>query len=471
MSASAHEIAKLHQWLAEHEQDLLNDLLTLLRFPSEKAAPEPGAPFGSANRDALEFALGLGDSWGMRTANIEGMVGYAEFGSGDPLIVSLGHVDVVPTGPGWASDPYAAEIREGYIYARGSVDDKGPTMASYYAARAIQSCFPDIGARIRLIFGCDEESGMTCVQRYVETEEKPTFGIAPDAMWPCVHAEKGIASFTVSGQVPAGDFRIINLSGGQRLNIVIDALEAEVEVAHSHADEVERKLKGYWDANVAWHRKENYFVFKATGKAAHGSTPFLGDSAATRMFRLFLALCPVEDQSFFTWLLGTTHPSGVGLGLHLRDADSHDLTSNLGIVRMDGHRIDLSYNIRYPVTLMGSQIHTHASAFLEDQGPANFEITKFDDSSPLYFPKDHPLVHTIVDVVEQESGERMKPQSMGGGTYARMIPNTVAVGTGWSGDGHAHEIDERLKVDHLYRMSRIYATILYSLALKAMEIR
>lgn len=54
---------------------------------------------------------------------------------------------------------------------------------------------------------------------------------------------------------------------------------------------------------------------------------------------------------------------------------------------------------------------------------------------------------------------------MGGGTYARAIPNTVSIGTGWEGDGKAHETDERLKVEHLFKMSRIYAHILYRLAL------
>jgi succinyl-diaminopimelate desuccinylase len=56
---------------------------------------------------------------------------------------------------------------------------------------------------------------------------------------------------------------------------------------------------------------------------------------------------------------------------------------------------------------------------------------------------------------------------MGGGTYARAIPNTVSIGTGWLGDGKAHETDERLKVEHLFKMSRIYAHIFYKLAIVA----
>jgi succinyl-diaminopimelate desuccinylase len=59
---------------------------------------------------------------------------------------------------------------------------------------------------------------------------------------------------------------------------------------------------------------------------------------------------------------------------------------------------------------------------------------------------------------------------MGGGTYARKIPNTVSIGTGWHGDGEAHQTDERLKIDNLYRMSRIYANILYRLVKLASDV-
>jgi succinyl-diaminopimelate desuccinylase len=95
---------------------------------------------------------------------------------------------------------------------------------------------------------------------------------------------------------------------------------------------------------------------------------------------------------------------------------------------------------------------------------SGFKLKVTRDSPALYFPLDHPLVTTIVDVYEEETGERKKPGTMGGGTYARAIPNTVSIGTGWEGDGRAHETDERLKVEHLFKMSRIYAHILYRLA-------
>jgi succinyl-diaminopimelate desuccinylase len=120
-------------------------------------------------------------------------------------------------------------------------------------------------------------------------------------------------------------------------------------------------------------------------------------------------------------------------------------------------------NVRYPVTWKGSDMRSRCEAKLAALGEG-FRLELFDDSPSLYFPLDHPLVKTICDVYEAETGERKTPGVMGGGTYARAIPNTVSIGTGWSGDGGAHENDERVKVEHLYKMSRIYAHILVRLA-------
>src|SRR5579885_1238024 len=190
-------IARLHAWLKAHEQQLLDDYRKMLQIPSIEGDPAPNAPFGIENRKALDFALELSNKAGMKTKDLEGYVGYADFGQGQRLVLSLGHLDVVPVGPGWKHEPFGAEIDEGYVYARGAVDDKGPTMASFYAMRAIKECCPDLPARMRQVFGCNEESGFKCVERYAETEEHPTFGVAPDSGWPLYNGEKGITNLNI----------------------------------------------------------------------------------------------------------------------------------------------------------------------------------------------------------------------------------------------------------------------------------
>lgn len=456
-------VAKLHEWLRAHESELLADTQAMLRIPSLESAPKPNAPYGEENRQALDLALGLARDSGMTTRELEGHIGWGEIGQGDRLVMSLGHLDVVPVGPGWKHEPFGAEIDGGYLYSRGSCDDKGPTMASFYAVRAIQAVIPGIPARIRQVFGCNEESGFGCVHRYMQTEEAPTYGVAPDAGWPLYHAEKGIANLIVTVPLNKGGFELVMIEGGQRPNIVIDHCAAKIRVKDSARKEVEAKLADSWDRNLQFEWRGDELSVEAGGKACHGSMPFGGDSAAVRILRFLYEMAPLEAGSYFGELLYTAHPSGPGLGIHGNDDVSHDLTNNLGIVRTVGDHLELTFNVRYPTTWKGDRLRamceTHVAGL-----ESGFKLAEFTDSPSLYFPLDHPLVRTICDVYHEETGESRKPGVMGGGTYARAIPNTVSIGTGWEGDGKAHETDERLKVDHLFRMSRIYAHILYRLA-------
>jgi succinyl-diaminopimelate desuccinylase len=457
-------VAKIQDWLNAHEQELLADTRRMLQIASIEGEPAPNAPFGPENREALDLALDLAAQWGMQTKDLEGYIGYGEFGQGERLIVSLGHLDVVPVGPGWKHEPFGAEIDGDYIYARGSTDDKGPTMASFYAMRAIKECVPNIPARMRQVFGCNEESGFKCVERYVQTEEAPTFGVAPDSGWPLYHAEKGIANLEVSVPIKRGEFELIEVTGGQRPNIVIDTCDARVRVDASARKHVEEKLGDSWDKNLSWTWEGDVLSIHANGKAAHGSFPYGGDSAAIRMFRFLVDLAPLSVHKFYEELFSTGHISGAGLGIHGADDVSRDLTSNLGIVSTENGSVELLFNIRYPVTWTGEQLEKKCRDFLATL-QSGFTLKFVRDSPPLYFPLDHPLVKTICDVVAAETGEKKTPGVMGGGTYARAIPNTVSIGTGWEGDGNAHETDERLKVENLFKMARIYAHILYRLAI------
>ena len=459
-------VQRLLDWLKENERSLLDDTVAMLRIPSLEAEAAPNAPYGAENRRALDLALDLSRAAGMRTTDLEGHLGYAEFGEGEGMVMSLGHLDVVPTGPGWKHDPFGAEIEGGYLYARGATDDKGPTMASFYAMRAIQACCPDLGVRMRQAFGCNEESGFGCVARYMETEEAPTFGVAPDSGWPCYHAEKGIANLELAWTIPTGDFELLELEGGQRPNIVIDSCSARVRVSPQRRREVDGMLADAWDRNVTFAWEGDVLGLFAIGKAAHGARPFTGDSAAIRVVRFLYEIAPVHVKGLYEELLDATHPGGAGLGIAGSDDVAGDLTANLGIINVREGRVEFLVNVRYPVTWTGEELQAKCRKYLS-RLVGDFELRVTRDSPPLYFPIDHPLVRTVIEVYEEESGERREPGTMGGGTYARAIPNTVSIGTCWEGDGRAHETDERLKIENLFRASRIYARVLYRLAQEA----
>jgi succinyl-diaminopimelate desuccinylase len=456
-------VGAAQDWLEQHEQELIEDTRSLLRIESLEAPAEPNAPFGSGCRRALDFVLNLGVSWGMRTRDVEGFAGHAEFGSGDGLVMSLGHVDVVPVSDGWKHAPFGAEIDDGYLFARGALDDKGPTMAAFYAARALKETGADLGVRMRLVFGCNEESGFRCVKRYFEVEEAPTFGVAPDAGWPLYHAEKGIADFVIRAPRPVGGITLVSMEGGQRPNIVVDHVVAIAEIAPNLIETAKETISEYWDKNITFAVDGTRCTIESRGKAAHGSEPFQGDSAVVRAFRAIRAIAPADQFDDYSSLLELGQPSGVGLGILGCDDVSGGLTTNIGIVHTDGADLVFTVNVRYPVKWTGRELQDKWENHRAKDLPT-YKLDRFSDSPPLYFPLDQKPVTTIVDVYRQETGDDKAPGVMGGGTYARAVPNTVSIGTGWEGDGPAHENDEKVRVDHLLKMAKIYAHIFYRLA-------
>lgn len=455
-------LKEIHQWLEDHQEELIQDCQELLKFPSKQEKPQPNQPFGMSLRHTLDFMLQKGQSWEMKTKDLEGYIGYSEIGQGEKMIMAFGHIDVVPEGKGWTHDPFGANIIGDYLYSRGSVDDKGPTMASYYAVRALQQIVKDLPKRVRCVFGCNEESGFACIDKYVQEEELPEYGFSPDADWPLAHAEKGVMNLIVSFPTLTGSLEILEIQGGEKDNVVPDFCEATLKISPEIQIEVKQILSRYWDKNIFIEWNNNHLNIKTNGLAAHSSTPHQGDSAITRILRLIWQIAPVNQQKEALHIFETTAFSGGGLGIAGSDEPSRDLTSNLSMISQTNNQLVLNFNIRYPVTWKGSDVTQRAEKFLKKNFPScSVKATK--DSAPLYVPLENPLVQTILEVYKEETGENLEPLSIGGGTYARVVPNTVSVGTGWAGDTGVHGPDERIKVEHILKLSKIYAAILYRL--------
>lgn len=117
---------------------MMEDLFALLRINSERddSKADKEHPFGPGPVKALEHFLAMAERDGYKTRNIDNYAGDFEFGEGDEVLGIFAHLDVVPAGSGWDTDPYEPVIKDGRLYARGSSDDKGPTMACYYALKS-----------------------------------------------------------------------------------------------------------------------------------------------------------------------------------------------------------------------------------------------------------------------------------------------------------------------------------------------
>ena len=149
--------------VAARKEDLLADLFSLLKINSERDDSQvtPETPFGPGPVAALQQFLSLAERDGYATKNVDNYAGHFTYGDDLPedaeVLGIFAHMDVVPAGTGWDSNPYEPEIRDGKIYARGASDDKGPTMACYYGLKILKELNVPLTKKIRFIAGTDEE--------------------------------------------------------------------------------------------------------------------------------------------------------------------------------------------------------------------------------------------------------------------------------------------------------------------------
>ena len=85
------------------------------------------------------------------------ILGY--LGSGRPIVALLAHMDIVPPGDGWRTDPFNPAIKSGRIYGRGAVDNKGPYAASWAAVKAVFDSGIPLNGTVILGAVVDEERG------------------------------------------------------------------------------------------------------------------------------------------------------------------------------------------------------------------------------------------------------------------------------------------------------------------------
>ena len=284
---------EIKQAIANAFDEEVAALQGLLRIKSVEALGENGTVFGQGAADCLAYVLKRGAELGFTGRDVDGYCGYLEYGAGEELVTVLGHLDVVPEGTGWTYPPYAAEIHDGKIYARGAIDDKGPMVAAMYALKAVKESGVSLKRRVRLLFGLNEETGCECMKHYVEKgEELPAFGFTPDGDFPIIHGEKGICTVLYHHELRPGSHAITRLYGGMALNAVPAEAAAELNWPESERAKVLlRQAEG-----ITVSETENGLRVTAKGRSAHGSKPELGVNAIVKL-AAFLETLPLEAES------------------------------------------------------------------------------------------------------------------------------------------------------------------------------
>lgn len=115
----------------------------------------------------------------------------------------------------------------------------------------------------------------------------------------------------------------------------------------------------------------------------------------------------------------------------MRDELSGPLTLNLGVAKFEQETLSLVFSVRYPVTLKYDLVYPRLSRGFTLGG---FTETEMTHAAAIYMPPESELIRRLSKVYEEQTGEKADLKSIGGGTYAKSMPNLVAFGPIFPGD-------------------------------------
>lgn len=458
-------------WLELAEQkrtEMIEELQKLIQIPSvldEKAATEE-MPFGPKPLEALIHMLSEGKNEGLVTKNIDNMAGHIEMGDGEETLGILCHVDVVPVGEGWTYPPFEGVVADDKIYGRGAIDDKGPTIAAWMAMKLVKESGIPLHKKVRLIIGTDEESGFRCVERYFEKEPMPEIGFAPDADFPIINAEKGIANliFTQTGSTETETIQFFQ--AGKRTNMVPDEAFALIFGGLHSIKQKFSEFSTEHGFNGEVTQEGPMVKVLVRGKSAHAMEPDEGVNAAILLAK-FLQVVPLTPHSkaFVDFLvIGFGDDSrGHALSLNFSDDVSGDTTLNPGVIHYapaqgSCTQVSMRYSVTYP-------FEEKLSTCRETLQNLGITLDLGSNSKPHYVDKEDILIKSLQKVYERQTGEEAKLLSIGGGTYARVLKNGVAFGMLFPGRKDvAHQVDEYVDIEDLVKATAIYADAIVELA-------
>ncbi|MDS3998734.1 dipeptidase PepV [Staphylococcus capitis] len=461
----------------EYENQMIDDLKGLLSIESvrDDSKASEDAPVGPGPRQALDYMYELAERDGFSTHDVDHIAGRIEAGQGEDVLGILCHVDVVPAGDGWDSDPFDPVVTDDAIIARGTLDDKGPTIAAYYAVKILNDMNVDWKKRIHMIIGTDEESDWKCTDRYFQTEEMPTLGFAPDAEFPAIHGEKGITTFDliqdqINEEVDEPDYELLNFESGQRYNMVPDHAEARVLVKENMTDVIQN-FEYFVEQNELQGEStvdSGILILTVEGKSVHGMDPSLGVNAGLYLLK-FLSSLNLDKSAkdfveFNNCYLFDSH-FGEKMGMKFHTDVMGDVTTNIGIIKYDNKEAGrYGVNLRYP---QGFEFEEAVERFTNEIKDIGFSLELGKVQKPHYVDKDDPFVEKLVKAYRNQTGDMTEPYTIGGGTYARNLDKGVAFGAMFEDtEDLMHQKNEYMTKKQLINATSIYLEAIYALCVE-----
>ena len=455
--------AKLQQWIADHRSELLADLATLIEVPSVARPGADGLPYGRECREALTRAESIARKLGFATDMWEDTVLTVEWGGRDVPFCMLCHLDVVPAGDGWATDPFRLTVEEDCIRGRGVTDDKGPAVAALYAMAAVRELWPELRCSPRLWLGTAEEIGSGDMKRWLQSHAMPPYVITPDATDPLVIGESAkyrpaiSAAWEQSEALP----RVTHLQGGRVRNAIPAA--AEATVAGLTAAQVQPLADGWTEkTEVAFTLTDtpDGLHIAAHGRGAHIGKPWLGRNAQTALTGLVAAL-PLADCGStravrsLAKLFPYDDPHGEALGLTVSDPIMGRCRVNATTCTLGEEGVVCQFDSRGGANTTEENYARVIDNALRSEG---FTVEQSEMDAAHYVPPTAKIVEDMAALYREVRGMDGAIVSMVAGSYAHFVEGAIAVGRAEPGvDCRIHKADEWLPLADLDRLVELLA--------------
>lgn len=457
----------LQEKVLNYKDEVVKHIQGSVQIKSVMEPAQEGMPFGEGPAKALNYFVELGKNLGFKVINYDNYATTIEFGEGEEVLGILGHVDVVPEGEGWDYPPYSGAIVDGKIYGRGTLDDKGPSVISLYAMKAIMDSGVKLNKKVRMILGANEESGSKCMDYYFKTLKmpQPTLAFTPDSTFPVTFAEKGIVRIKFKNNYPT--LKDVSLAGGNAFNSVPE--RCELNISKEFLGGLEKALETYnsnKEFKIEYVEKDGIYHINSYGKSAHASKPSLGYNSVSALFE-FLKEVEIKNEElkslveFFNTYI-KMELDGKSLGVNFEDEESGKLTLNIGKTTLKDGVLEVCVDIRCPVHVANDKVITN----IKEKAEKYMEVEVAGNTAPLYVSKDSFLVSTLMNIYKDITGDKeAQPIAIGGGTYARSVTNGVAFGALLSSQvDNMHQKNEYLEIDKIDTLLKIYVEAIYQLA-------
>lgn len=422
-------------------ENYYKDLQKLISFESVLSNPTLRSPFGENIRKTLDFFLSLAKNMGFEVIDYDGYAGEVAFGSGQEIGI-IGHLDVVPIGIGWNTDPFTLTEIDGILYGRGVSDDKAPLLSCLYALNELKNSGKPINKRFRLIVGCDEESGWRDLAYILTKTTLPEYGFSPDGNFPISYAEKGIVE--VSFSIPSfKNFK--SVKGGTVVNAVCDKVSITPLKSAYSAGMVDKRLLNKYGLSL-----NDKGEIESFGKSAHGSTPHLGKNAILPLLN-YLLECGEQVQSLIDCLFLDK------FGVQKMQTEQGLVTLSPDLIKEVGDRIVITCDCRIPAPLTLADLMPIFEKF-------NLGVTTKERHTPVMVEKDGAFVQTLLNAYNHFTGENAQPISQGGSTFARAFSKGCAFGPKFSDHiDNIHDANENVPISYLKKSYDIYKKAIFDL--------